>query len=232
MKFGGIQKTSLIDYPGKLSCVLFVSGCNFKCPYCHNPDLARDCLDPSCCFDDEKALTFLKERKGFLDGVVISGGEPTAIEDLPRFCDRVHRLGYPVKLDTNGSHPKTIRRLIDTGRVDYIAMDIKTDPEDYPEWIDKRCRPEDIRTSIRLIIDSGLDHEFRTTCIEPLVKPGVIERIARLIKGAALYAIQQCRDSEMLRPRFVRTHCRRLTRPELTHLKSIADPWVRACIVR
>ncbi len=232
MKFGGIQKTSLIDYPGKMSCVLFVSGCNFRCPYCHNPDLAKGCPEPARCFEDKEALSFLRDRRGFLDGVVISGGEPTAIEALPRFCGKVRQLGYPVKLDTNGSRPGMIRRLLDEGLIDYIAMDIKTDPVEYPEWIQKSCRPEDIRTSARMIIDSGLPHEFRTTCIQPLIKPGVIESIARLIKGAALYAIQQCRDQEMLRPDFVKDHCKRFTNRELSHLKAIADPWVQTCIVR
>jgi len=232
MIFGGLQKNSLIDYPGKISCVLFVSGCNFSCPYCHNPDLARGCPHPSQCTGEDEVFSFLRMRKGFLDGVVVSGGEPTLTDDLLTVCEKIKRLGYPIKLDTNGSRPEMIQRLIEEGLIDYIAMDIKTDPKDYPLWIQKNCRPEDILSSIRTILSSGLPHEFKTTCIRPLVEPGIIERIARLIKGAALYALQQCRVHDLLNPDFIKTHCRRFTRHELSHLKSIAKPWVKTCLVR
>ena len=144
MIFGGMQKNSMIDYPGKISCVLFACGCNFSCPYCHNPQLARGCKDNMNAFNEKTASDFLEGRKGFLEGVVISGGEPTLQADLPAVCEKIKGMGYPVKLDTNGSRPQVLKRLLNDALVDYIAMDIKTDPlkyfsftntgGDYKEW--------------------------------------------------------------------------------------------------
>ena len=128
MVIGGIQKISLIDYPGKLSCVLFLSGCNFKCPYCHNPQLVKSDSAYSDCLDEKAVYEFLESRKGLIDGVVISGGEPTLQKNLPLLCNEIKEMGYLVKLDTNGSRPKAIKLLIDEGLVDYVAMDIKSDP--------------------------------------------------------------------------------------------------------
>jgi pyruvate formate lyase activating enzyme len=232
MHFGGLQKISLIDYPGKISCVLFVSGCNFRCPYCHNPNLARGCPPPSQRVDEDHLFSFLRSRRDFLDGVVISGGEPTLLEHLATLCGRIKNLGYSVKLDTNGSRPRTIRRLIDRGLIDYIAMDVKTDPGQYAVWIQESCRPETILQSIRMILASGLPHEFKTTCLRPLVTPKTVETISRLVQGASLYALQQCRVHEVLRPDFVDTRCVRYSRGELLQLKSIAEFWVDACTVR
>jgi pyruvate formate lyase activating enzyme len=131
MLLGGLQKTSLIDYPGKLSCVLFFSGCNFDCPYCHNPQLARGCRVGFPSTIETQLYRFLKRRRTVLDGVVLSGGEPTIQKDIYSACLRLKQMGYPVKLDTNGSRPQVLRRLLDEKLVDYIAMDIKTDPLNY-----------------------------------------------------------------------------------------------------
>ncbi len=167
-----------------------------------------------------------------MEGVVISGGEPTLLNGLPELCDRIRDRGYPVKLDTNGSRPKVIRHLIDTGRIDYIAMDVKTEPHNYPQWIQKNCRWEDILASIEVIRSSALPHEFKTTCIRPLVEPETIACITGHIRGAALYALQQCRDQLVLHPEFIKTDCSRYTSRELLDLKSIADTRVETCIVR
>ena len=140
MRIGGLQKNSLIDYPGKVSCVLFLSGCNFDCPYCHNPDLVRGSLSCHPFLDEKAVYEFLKRRKRFLDGVVISGGEPTLNKNLFRLCEKIKQIGYPLKLDTNGSQPQVIKRLINEGLVDYIAMDIKTDPLHYSPYNSKRLR--------------------------------------------------------------------------------------------
>ena len=222
----------MIDYPGKMSCVLFVSGCNFNCPYCHNPDLAMGCPCAAQCVDEDAFFSFLAARTGFLDGVVISGGEPTVQDKLPILCDKIKRMGYPVKLDTNGSRPDMIQRLIDEGLIDYIAMDVKTDPADYPRWIQGNCRSETIAASIRRILASSLPHEFRTTCLRPLIEDRVIENIARRIKGAALYVLQRFRDRDVLHPDFIRSQCSGFSPTEMSHLKSIAEPWVAHCIVR
>lgn len=227
-----MQKTSLIDYPGKISCVLFVSGCNFACPYCHNPELARGCPAPDQCMDESTVISFLRKRAGFLEGVVISGGEPTLATDLAPFCEAVKSLGYAIKLDTNGSRPEVVRSLIAGGLVDYISMDVKTDPQLYPRWIHRSCRPESILSSIRTILAGVVPHEFRTTCIRPLVDARIVATIAGLIKGAALYALQECRPHRVLNPEFIRGQCMPFSRSELAHLHAIALPWVNACTIR
>ena len=164
MIIGGLQKTSLIDFPGKVSCVCFVSGCNFRCPYCHNPDLVHH---PGKAFLDESGFfSFIRERQGFLDGVVVSGGEPTLQKDLPAFLSRIKREGYEVKLDTNGSHPRIIGELLEKRLLDYVAMDIKTDPSLYPLFMQREIDPDSIRSSIKLIMASGIPYEFRTTCVQ------------------------------------------------------------------
>jgi pyruvate formate lyase activating enzyme len=230
MIFGGIQKNSLIDYPGKVSCVLFVAGCNFHCPYCHNPDLIRGEKNPDC--DEETVLHFLENRRGFLDGVVISGGEPTLQEDLVPFCRGLKEMGYPVKLDTNGSRPGVVDNLIRDGLVDYIAMDVKTDPVCYSPLFTRDMEPELILESIRLIMDSRLRYEFRTTCARPLVDAGIIEKIGRIIRGAMTYALQNFQGTRVFRPGFFRGTESRYEKDDLLYLQSVAAPWVRECIVR
>jgi len=230
MIIGGLQKTSLIDFPGKVSCVCFVSGCNFRCPYCHNPDLVQH---PGNAFLDENSfLDFVRERQGFLDGVVISGGEPTLQNDLPAFVSRIKKAGYAVKVDTNGSHPHMIRDLIEKRLVDYIAMDIKTDPSLYPLFMKRGIDPDCIRTSIKLIMASGIPYEFRTTCVRPIVDAGAVETIARLIQGSFLYVLQNFSQARVLQPDFFENRKAGYDQEEMMQLKSIAETWVKKCIVR
>ena len=230
MVIGGWQKNSLIDYPGKVSCVIFLSGCNFDCPYCYNPDLAKG--TPAVVLNESFVLDFLKRRKGFLDGVVISGGEPTLNPELFALCKTIRRMGYPIKLDTNGSRPMVIQRLLDQGLVDYIAMDIKTDPFNYASFIQKDCDPEQILLSIRTIMKSTIPYEFRTTCIKPLVSETIMESIAQHIQGAALYVLQRMKPVGVLHPEFFQNHHREFDDDELMLLKSVVEPWVMACILR
>jgi pyruvate formate lyase activating enzyme len=232
MILGGLQKSSLIDYPGKVSCVCFVSGCNFRCPYCHNPDLVKGNASNLSPVDDQSFYAFLMKRRGLLDGVVISGGEPTLREDLRGICTTVKTLGYPVKLDTNGSHPEVIKTLIREGLVDYIAMDIKTDPSLYPSTIAKECDPGRILSSIQIIQDSAPDYEFRTTCVHPMVDEAVISRISRLIQGARLYVLQDFHRAKVLNPEFFEGIEPGFTREGLAALRSIAEPQVKSCIIR
>ena len=232
MVFGGLQKNSFIDYPGKISCVLFASGCNFDCPYCHNPDLAKGCTKYSPFSTENDVYDFLDNRKAFLDGVVISGGEPTLQNDLVLLCKKVKNMGYPVKLDTNGSRPRVIKQLIDDGLVDYIAMDIKTDPFNYSPLIKKDCKPDNIISSIRIIMESDLAYEFKTTCIKPIINKNVIESISRRIQGARLYALQQFQNTDVLHPEFFKENEESYDYDELLGFKSIAQPWVERCIVR
>jgi len=232
MLFGGLHKNSLIDFPGKISCVLFVMGCNFDCPYCHNPKLAKGCIDDQAAFDADSAYDFLENRKGFLEGVVISGGEPTLQEELIAICQRIKQIGYPIKLDTNGSRPQVLKRLIEAELVDYVAMDIKTDPFRYAPLIKKNFNPDTLLSSIRILMESKVDYEFKTTCIKPLVDADVIETISRLIKGSPLYALQQFHNTDVLHPEFFQENDCRYDSQELKRLKSIAAPWVDRCIVR
>ena len=170
MFLGGLQKNSLIDYPGKVSCVLFTSGCNFRCPYCHNPSLVVSVEKGKKEHIEEKAaMDFLHRRRGLLDGVVISGGEPTLHGDLFGLCRKIKQMGYPIKLDTNGSRPEMLTALIGEDLVDYIAMDIKTLPEYYGRYIKKGFDPQPLLSSIRLIMKSEKPYEFRTTCVNPII---------------------------------------------------------------
>ena len=228
----GLQKNSFIDYPGKISCVLFLSGCNFNCPYCHNPELAKGYAEFPHSMKESKLYDFLEKHRGFLDGVVISGGEPTLQKDLFWLCEKIKSMGYPVKMDTNGSRPRVIASLIDKKLVDYVAMDIKTYPLHYSPLIKKDCDPNDILSSIRIIMESGLPYEFKTTCIKPLVDEQVVEKISHLIDGAMLYVLQQFRKTEVLHPEFFRKDMYNYSDDELAHLRDIAAVQVGKCIVR
>lgn len=233
MVIGGIQKNSLIDYPGKLSCVLFLSGCNFTCPYCHNPQLVKNGLGRAGCIDETAVYEFLKSRKGFIDGVVISGGEPTLQKNLPFLCNEIREMGYLVKLDSNGSRPKAIKFLIDEGLVDYVAMDIKSDPLLYPQAITTDYNPSEILSSIETIMGSRTPYEFRTTCIKTIVDKTIIENIAKTVKGAELYVLQQFhRADKILNPQFLKKAGAIYDKDELRQLKTIAGKWVRKCVVR
>jgi len=232
MNLGGLQKTSLIDYPRKISCILFLSGCNFDCPYCHNPQLIKGIPTAPDQLNETSLFDFLEKRRGLLEGVVITGGEPTLQSDLTALCERIKQLGYPVKLDTNGSRPHVIGRLIDQGLVDYIAMDIKTVPAGYSPYLWKHADPDRILLSISTILNSGLPHEFRTTCVRPFVDAEIIAGIARLIEGAQLYALQKFHDGTVLHPEFFQDKNVFFEDLDLQHFKSIAAPRVQKCVIR
>jgi pyruvate formate lyase activating enzyme len=232
MQLGGLQKTSLIDYPGRLSCVIFLSGCNFECPYCHNPSLVRcenGCRD---LMDRDKLDDFLNNRKDFLDGVVISGGEPTLQKNLYKFCESIKNLGYSIKLDTNGSRPEELKRLIEHGLVDYIAMDIKTEPVRYKDLICRDINTDDLLSSIVTIMESAPDYEFRTTCVKGFVDERIIEDIALLIKDARLYALQSFNPARMLHPEFFNDSNSGIDPGEIARYRSIAGQWVKECLIR
>ena len=166
MKIVGIQKLTLLDYPGKVACTVFLNGCNFRCPYCHNWELLGDAEEV---MNMEELLTFLRKRQGILDGVCITGGEPTLHPELPALLRAVRELGYAVKLDTNGYRPEVLGAILDGGLVDYVAMDLKNGPEGYGETVGlAHAELAKIRESIGLLTASGTQFELRTTVVKPL----------------------------------------------------------------
>lgn len=229
MIIGGLQKTSVIDYPGKVSCVVFCAGCNLRCPYCHNPDLLSLAGDHVIPVDD--FFEFLSQRRSFLDGVVISGGEPCLNDDIVPLCRRIKEQELDVKLDTNGSRPDILRKLSEAAVIDYIAMDIKTAPGNYALLAGKNFDPDLIRSSVKEVQQSGLPYEFRTTCARPFVDEAIMQEIAELASGAPLYVLQRCRTQRMLSPEFF-VDKEPFTDREMRRFLEIAAGKVERCYIR
>ena len=196
MKIAGIIKSSLIDYPGKASTVIFLGGCNFRCGYCHNPELLYMQQDkPEDGINPRELMFFLRKRKRFLDGVCISGGEPTLSKELPQLVAEIKGLGMSVKLDTNGTNPNMLRGLIEKDLVDYVAMDIKG-PADKYQWIVRNpVNLDDIRESVRILADAfrdkGFPFEFRTTVCRELLSANDLERMIAEFPGAPAWYLQR-----------------------------------------
>ena len=191
----GFQKMTLLDYPGRVACTVFTAGCNFRCPFCHNAPLVTH-IDTAERIDEQEIYSYLLKRKGILDGVCITGGEPTLQRDLPDFIHRVREMGYAVKLDTNGADPKTLASLINEGLLDYVAMDIKNCPARYAETVgipDFDLTP--VRESVALLLEGRVDFEFRTTVTDELHTPQDIGALAAWIAGAPRYFLQPFVDS-------------------------------------
>jgi pyruvate formate lyase activating enzyme len=186
----GFQKTSMIDYPGKMSSVLFLGDCNFRCPYCQNPDLITKNL-PDMKLD--KIMDYLKNKRNWVDGVCITGGEPTIHKDLPGFCKQLKDEGFLVKLDTNGTNPSMVKTLLKDKLLDFIAMDIKGPLEKYDTIAAVKVNRGVIQESVNLIRGSGLDYEFRTTVLPRLLKKEDLLAVGRWLKGSKIYALQQFR---------------------------------------
>lgn len=189
MRIGGFQKFSIIDYPGKMAAVIFTQGCNFRCPYCQNAQLVEPARYGEL-IPEEEVLTFLEKRQGKLQGVVVSGGEPTLQPDLISFLDQLKCLGYLVKLDTNGSHPEVLEKVINLRLINFVAMDIKAPLKKYPQVIGSSVDISRIQQSINIIIDSEIAHEFRTTMVKSLCPLEDIEQIRALIPEAERYTLQ------------------------------------------
>jgi pyruvate formate lyase activating enzyme len=190
MILGGFQRNSLIDYPGKIASVVFTQGCNLKCFYCHNKSLWGEKGENQ--IDVEEVFEHLEKRKGVLDGVVITGGEPTLQKDLVSFVKRIKDLGLLVKLDTNGTDPVKLKYLLDQKLVDYIAMDIKASSEKYDKISGVKVSLENIKKSIEIIKTSGVDYEFRTTFCTPELDDQDIDKISELIGECKRYVLQAC----------------------------------------
>lgn len=197
LKIGGLQKMTLLDYPGKAACTIFLSGCNFKCPFCHNRDLVF-IPERYEYFDVNDIMEYLEKRKGILDGVAISGGEPLLQENLHTLIERIRELGYQVKLDTNGAYPKRLKEVVEKGLVDYVAMDIKNSPDKYARTLG--MNPESfsldpIRESVEFLKSSQIEHEFRTTVVRELHTADDLLEIGRWLGENETYYLQQYVDS-------------------------------------
>lgn len=231
MILAGLQKNSFIDFPGKISCVLFTTGCNFTCPYCHNADLARG--EYPVRLESREIIDFLKTRQGMLEGVVITGGEPTLDKEIIDLCRAVKSLGYPLKLDTNGSRPGLLRRILAAQLVDYVAMDIKAPLNDYHPFSRNPMIHEQLIRSIRTIMESAPAYEFRTTCAAPFVNATTVKRIAKAIEKAACYVLQHFnRRAVCLDAAFNHRNNPAISPHEMQRLKTLAAPFVERCIIR
>ena len=194
MKIKGLQKTTLLDFPGKVACTIFTGGCNLRCPFCHNASLVlapKDVDDIS----EEEFFKFIKKRVGVLDGVCITGGEPLLQHDIIPFMQKIHDLGFAIKLDTNGSRPQILKEIVELGLVDHIAMDIKNTLEKYPLSVGTDLNVDTIKESIEFIMSCGVSYEFRTTVVKELHTHEDMISIGNLISGAESYYLQAFKDS-------------------------------------
>lgn len=217
MKIYGLNKTTLLDYPGKVAATIFLGGCNFRCPFCQNSSLV---LNPSAQpeIPVKEVLSFLKKRKGILDGVCITGGEPTLSPDLPELLQEIRSLGYPIKLDTNGTHPALLKTLTEQNLIQMTAVDIKACPDNYPALCGL-VHPEldAVKETVEFLKNGTLDYEFRTTVIRELHSEKDFIEIGQWLTGAKAYYLQAYRDSEeVLQPGFSS-----YTRKELEHFREI-----------
>ena len=193
MKISGFQKLTLLDFPGHTACTLFTSGCNMRCPFCHNTPLVTGTAEES--YTEEEILSYLQKRKGLLDGVAITGGEPLLQKDIVEFIRKIKEMDYQVKLDTNGSFPEKLKALVKEGLIDYVAMDIKSSPEGYSRAAGCKIDMEKIKESVDFLLSGAVDYEFRTTVAKGAVLPEDMEGIGKLIGGAKRYFLQGFVDS-------------------------------------
>jgi pyruvate formate lyase activating enzyme len=229
MKIGDLQKVSLIDYPGLISAIIFSQGCNFKCSYCHNPEL----VDPGLfqrCIKEKDLMDFLNTRKGKLDAVVITGGEPTIHDDLASFIHKIKKMKFAVKLDTNGSQPQVIKHLLAENLLDFIAMDIKAPLEKYKEIVKTPVKADSIKESIRLILKAKIPYEFRTTVLESQLEEKDILQIAKLIDGANSYVLQKFVPVKVLDKKFLKE--KSFSDEKLQKIKSHIEQQIPTVIIR
>lgn len=220
MKIAGLQKVTLIDFPGRLAATVFLKGCNFRCPWCYNPELVlpekTKQLYPvksskagalkgqfnGAGISKREFFKFLKQRKGMLEGIVLCGGEPCINKDLPKFIKKIKKRGYSIKLDTNGSNPEMLAQLINKSLLDYVAMDIKGPKKKYSEATNTKADVKKIQKSIDILKEGKVDYEFRSTIVPGIHNKEDIIKMARWIQGAKAYYLQQFRPEKTIDPRF------------------------------
>ena len=198
MNIHGLQKLTLLDFPGHTACTVFLAGCNYRCPFCHNSELIDINAEPYC--SDEELIAFLKKRVGLLDGVAFTGGEPLMTKELPELIKKIRELGYAIKLDTDGGFPDRLEKLIDSGLIDYAAMDVKNSPERYAETVGlEKVSLEPVKKSIEILKNSKIGYEFRTTVVKELHDEKSFYGIGEMINGAQSYYLQAFHDRDTVR---------------------------------
>ena len=227
MKIHGLQKMTLLDFPGRVACTVFLGGCDFRCPFCHNFELVDGSAPPL--MEDDALFAFLEKRRGLLDGVAITGGEPCLRPELPDLMRRLRAMGYAVKLDTNGAHPALLSAILEEGLVDYVAMDIKNSPEKYARTAGLETLDlAPVQESAALLMVSGVDYEFRTTVVDELHEAADFEAIGAWIAGAERYFLQAFTDRDSVP--FGNFHA-----PSAERMRGYADivrPFVKAVQLR
>jgi len=230
MTIGGLQKLTLIDYPGKIACTVFLTGCNFLCPWCYSSELVlKEKIRKQPKILEKEFFNFLKKRKGLLEGVVICGGEPTINKQLPSFIKKIKNLGYSVKLDTNGSNSIMLKKLLDDNLIDYVAMDVKA-PLGLKFQIPNSKFQNKVRKSVELLKKSGIDFEFRTTVVPTIHKKEDIFKIAKWISGAPKYYLQNFRSEKTLDPEFEKI--KPYSQEYLLEIQKAISPFFEICQLR
>jgi pyruvate formate lyase activating enzyme len=227
MLIAGFEKNTLLDYPGKVASIIFTYGCNLRCPYCHNPELVIKPIDKNNLFSEESILNYLKKRKGLIDALVITGGEPTLQKDLVPFIRKAKELDILVKLDTNGINDDIVEHIISLNIVDYWAMDIK-----YPSELlqDYKIEAQKVKNSIEMIMNSGKEYEFRTTYVKGIHSIEDAKSIGKMIEGAKNYYIQNFRAGKTIDPELNETNT--FTEKELTKINEVIAPYVKSVKIR
>lgn len=227
MDIQGLQKMTLLDWPGKVACTVFLGGCDFRCPFCHNSELLSGPMP--VLMDQEGLLEFLRKRQGLLDGVCVTGGEPLLRPGLPGLLGGIKNLGFPVKLDTNGNHPDRLVRLWEQGLVDYVAMDVKNSPERYPETVGAPGLDlTPVRDSVAWLLEGHVEYEFRTTAVRQLHDAASFQTIGRWLQGARRYYIQNFVDRDTV----LRAGLSGFEKAELEAFAGLVRPFVERVEVR
>lgn len=226
MNFYGLQKTTLLDYPGIVASTVFTGGCNFQCPYCHNYNLISP-KQSDLLYSENKILSFLKRRNGILKGICITGGEPTLHKNLPNFIEKVKSLSLKVKLDTNGSNPKMLKNLVNSQLIDYVAMDIKTSPNKYDEITGNPSFLSSILESVEFLKHTDIPYEFRTTVVKELHTDNEILEIGHWLKGCSQYFLQTYKDNDEI-PYLLHAHDERT----MKHFSDILQPFISHIFIR
>jgi pyruvate formate lyase activating enzyme len=231
MIIGGLQKFSLLDYPGYLAAIIFTKKCNFRCQFCYNPMLVWPQKGHHLFIKEDDLFVFLKERFGKLDAVVITGGEPTMHADLPKFLKKIRKIGYKIKLDTNGANPDMLQKIIKENLIDYVAMDIKAPKEKYQKITGVKINFAKIQKSVKIIRERKIPYEFRTTIVPGLLNLKDIEKMGKIIKGAEKWYLQQFKnDTEIINKDLKKT--KKYSQKDLKDIYKAAKKHVNVCEIR